>query len=1245
MCLGLALSVGVAAGQAPPNDNCGSPLPIAGSGTYGFDNTQATTGLLGQNSPNCVGPNGTRFDNDLFYCWTADCTGLAFIDTCGQTGLDTKLAIYQATSPACACPPVLPPPAAFCCDDDTCGLQSTFNCEVVCGEQYLIHIGSAQGTGGGLGSFTISCQGQPCVDSCCLPTGQCATGVPPIQCTGQGGTPMSTGCTGTWEECCYADGSNLIQDPACCTSTGGTPQGPGTGDVSFAPGACCLPAGDPLGTCAFINPLCCQSRGGTFLGPFTACAGDLDGNGLDDACQPPPACDPLPGVFGCTPTICPDPITERCNPKEVLCDPAGNCTVVNCDCMNKDGCRIMFNGPNQPFCVGYCPIPGEQCELQMTPGPAGFLYRCDCGGDSPEACCMPDGTCAMMPATQCQAVGGVPLGPGTLCQGIEACCYLDAAGLLNCQNVDATCCDKVLNGSPQGAGSACQGDLDGDGIDDECQPPVCQNPPPGAIGCPPVVCPIQGDRCQSRCMDYDPATGQVSIVDCDCSRAGGCHAEVIPGTILPACVGPCPANMVCQETTTTDPVTGIVRTCCDCVDDIPAQCGPTTDGHGCEPVVCPIAGQECVPTCMQFDPATGQTIVLGCECRYVDECHPVASPYVPPFEPSCEGICPPGQSCNEQRTTDPLTGFVTICCDCRDTCPVQDPTDPADPCSYLQTYDCIQGGPNEQCLPTFVQIVPGPVDVPWGIATACDCTQLGTCGPVQISTDALGNQTLSCPGDCVPPEMGVCQLFVNDSPLGVTSVLSADLPLGSLVRCDCDIVPDPLCPTFEPAAVDICGPLQAQSCRNGSANEFCLPKSVHWDPATGQVTALACECAPDNSCHVQPIPGAIPACIGTCPNTGQACEPVMTPNPLGGFDISCDCCAANDVTIDLATGLADGGGLIGVGSSDDTWRVTSEPPPVGILPRWATVVNPHPAWLTIPGSRWISANLTGPNGNYTYKYCFCLDAQFQNAQVNLSVRADDVGDVYLNGYPIGTIPPLSFLAASPTTIATSNQAFFLAGQNCIEVVVRNTAAVVTGLDLVGQVTAANAQCCCEPTSDGSSCKSVNCSTSAQKCRPTKVHCAGGSCTVLECDCAGTSECAIEFEEPGVVFCAGGCQVSGQTCRRINTVNPDGSVDVECRCGIICDVATQCDDNNVCTCDQCVANECVNAPAEFGNVNCAGPAAPNLDDILCTLGGFANYATCPNADLYPPCTGNNIVNLDDILAMLGAFSGADPCGCP
>jgi hypothetical protein len=67
---------------------------------------------------------------------------------------------------------------------------------------------------------------------------------------------------------------------------------------------------------------------------------------------------------------------------------------------------------------------------------------------------------------------------------------------------------------------------------------------------------------------------------------------------------------------------------------------------------------------------------------------------------------------------------------------------------------------------------------------------------------------------------------------------------------------------------------------------------------------------------------------------------------------------------------------------------------------------------------------------------------------------------------------------------------------------------------------------------------------------------------------------------------------------------------------------------------------INPPPPYGDVNQSGVV--DLDDVLCLLAGFGNFALCPNADI-SPCGGSGGIGLDDILAVLAAFSG-NP-GCP
>jgi hypothetical protein len=69
----------------------------------------------------------------------------------------------------------------------------------------------------------------------------------------------------------------------------------------------------------------------------------------------------------------------------------------------------------------------------------------------------------------------------------------------------------------------------------------------------------------------------------------------------------------------------------------------------------------------------------------------------------------------------------------------------------------------------------------------------------------------------------------------------------------------------------------------------------------------------------------------------------------------------------------------------------------------------------------------------------------------------------------------------------------------------------------------------------------------------------------------------------------------------------------------------------------------------GGGPCWGDVAPpagvvDIDDILCAVAGFANFASCPTADIFP-CGGNGVVDIDDILGVLNGFGGGSECGLP
>ncbi|MGE3107932.1 MAG: GC-type dockerin domain-anchored protein [Phycisphaerales bacterium] len=152
---------GGSGGPAPRgvgNDSCATPQAISGLGPFVFDNLNATTGAEGQDNAACASNGTLAILNDEWFCWTAGCTGMITISTCGQTQADTKIAVYDG----CGCP--LTPGNAICCSDDNCGVQTIVRCDVQCGHMYLIQIGNAPNAAipPGSGTFTIDCAGEPC---------------------------------------------------------------------------------------------------------------------------------------------------------------------------------------------------------------------------------------------------------------------------------------------------------------------------------------------------------------------------------------------------------------------------------------------------------------------------------------------------------------------------------------------------------------------------------------------------------------------------------------------------------------------------------------------------------------------------------------------------------------------------------------------------------------------------------------------------------------------------------------------------------------------------------------------------------------------------------------------------------------------------------------------------------------------------------------------------------------------------
>lgn len=902
-----------------PDDHC---FPICVSfGAAGSTVTQC----------DCTGPNECHFDLALNACM-GDCPP-------GENCIEMTMRNADGTTTICCDCEGPPPQTGACCyDADGDGLPDT--CAVMTATDCANFSGTFQGVGS-------TCLG---VEACCVngAAGQFCVNIDRLCCDDIGGVPQGSGSVcGNVGACCldFNDGPLTYDtcigmiDELCCDDIGGVSAGTDCERVS-----CCLPGG----FCQEADPECCIASGGTG-NPNEICGMDANNNGIDDACEepcplptPPPAIDPCSMLQSID---CDDPTNpaDQCLPVCVNFNPNAPdpITVLECDCRFSDECHVQLVQGALPHCVGICP-PGETCvQSNVTNADGSTDICCNCEPQTGACCFDSDGdgindACTVLSMQACAAAGGTFQGVGSVCLGVGACCFGIAGG--GCVEVDALCCDDIM-GTFQGVGTMCLGDGNANGLDDACEP-VCEEPP-GQDSC----AALQSTDCVST------TANEVCLPKC--VRIVGNEEVVItfekdnPGEILVPGVGVFVGdNLALIGLNPTASPTHQTR-----IDNFFRNTGPVEMTFQFvnaplppppppPPGQCPadrfcMSPQECIfDGLMNLSLGNASlSITPAPECNLLvanigssGEDGATQDPLPPGTCEMATGLATPNFSLSQLGTAADIRMYGDVPGGLmsrllienidNDNLRAQADISPVGVTLYaIQVYDGdqlvaqIDDQPNAQVIfgkDDIVVVDCHLIIKQKPVVEECDCLEQGVCGPVQITPITGTNDfNLSCNGDCPAPE--VCQVFIDGNPMGVTRVNASEVPIGSLVKCDC--APPPFCELPSPPEVALCtAAQQASQCTNGTVGEQCLPGIVLIGP-DGLPFAEICDCFGGGCGPVHAEPTPIPEvynlfCPEMCPvpPPGNDCQIHVNGLPTGqssifsnavppGSIITCDCAA------------------------------------------------------------------------------------------------------------------------------------------------------------------------------------------------------------------------------------------------------------------------------------------------------------------------------------------------------------------
>lgn len=715
------------------------------------------------------------------------------------------------------------------------------------------------------------------------------------------------------EEGCCLGGQCFNTFPSDCVAQGGAPQGPGV----FCTGvleACCLPDN----TCQMLEPICCDDLGGTSLGASSACLGDSNGDGADDACVPVEECEPIPGTTRCSPTACPD-VLDRCQAKCAMIGANGFPTTSDCECSPIDECHVEF-----PII-----IIGPPVEEPDNPTGTATMPPSSGGYSTPEDDFLiidglPPGTTIVIDGTL-EGIGNVVEVPGGSLGGTQSTFTAQltmpmtgTGGLAGyARDIVMPIGTGEMHSAPRTLGDPEQefatdmrklhGQIVGDPDFDLLRITAGTDfglPSPGQTTL------IQLPNGNWAVDSFFDITYRIDFIGAPGGPLAGMSGSTT-GTIRiwagigkPKCVGGCPAGQECERTVTVTP-TG-TQICCDCAPVAPDLC----------PLASPLCANLQEQQCQSTDPNDAcfpqyvfvtsqnppQVMAEACSCFNTSECGPVhvnpLGPAPSDIELSCSGVCPPGTpgeclvhingastgALSVLASTVPVGAIVS--CDCVDTppvCPLASQW-----CANLQTSDCLLDDPiADACWPRAVT----------GSATgdpnvlACDCFTDG-CGPVSIDLDPTGvGYVYSCPGPCPTPGVA-CQIFFDDGagpmPTGLTGIPASQVPAGVIVTCDCPGELEEACclPGGNCFVMPVADCLAQQgipqgpgSMCSGITTACCLP-----DGSCAMLDPLCCDDEGGTPNFGAQCGGTLEACClpdGTCTMVDQACCQLQGGTPYG----------------------------------------------------------------------------------------------------------------------------------------------------------------------------------------------------------------------------------------------------------------------------------------------------------------------------------------------------------------------------